>query len=87
MILPQSMLAELAYYEETTIEKNGVFYTRFILHFKQWWKIKKVIQIRWRTTKISYETSSWQETQNAAELREQLEQHFAVNTKGWAASI
>ena len=87
MILPQSLLAELAYYETSTVEKDGAFQTRFVLHFKKWWKLKRVIMIRWRTTKIDRGQINWQETENAVELREQLRDYFAVNTKGWAATV
>ena len=89
MILPQALLNTLEYYEETTIEKDRVFYTRFTLHFKQWWKLKKVIMIRWRTTKINQntDTRTWQEPDNAADLRAQLEKHFGTNTKGWEATL
>jgi hypothetical protein len=87
MILPQALLAELAFYEETHIEKDGAFYTRFILHYKKWWKLKRTIMIRWRTTRREHGKISWQETDGSVELRDQLRSHFAANTKGWAATV
>lgn len=87
MILPEAILGTLKFYEETAVTINEVHHTRFTLHFKQWWKRKHVIDIRWRVTEINGTRRSWQEVQGILDLRNQLETYFASNVRGWNTTI
>lgn len=47
MILPKQIIDNISYFEYTTSNDGGInYYDVITLHFKQWWKRKKVMKIR-----------------------------------------
>lgn len=87
MILPQAILNSLSFYEETSVEIDGTFYTKFTLHFKQWWKFKRVMLIRYRRAKLDNNQVTWEETASCVELKDQLKRYFAQSSNGWNTVI
>jgi hypothetical protein len=78
MLLPENLLKQVEYYEDTSekILDDGV-YTKVTLHFKAWYRFKKVIRIRWTSWYNHREqTTQHTETQEAVELRNQLREYF-----------
>lgn len=56
MILPKKLLNQISYYEYTYSSGGyGEPVDIFTLHFKSWWKRKKVIKIVRRMTDIKFE--------------------------------
>lgn len=78
MLLPESLLQQLSFYEETNekILDKGVF-TKVTLHFKAWYRIRKVIRIRW-TSHFDNQNQTIQHTETigSIELRDQLRAFF-----------
>ena len=76
MILPTEFLAQVEYYECTTVKNFEGYSTEITLHFKQWWRRRKVFRFKWDRVSIDYRKSTWKEDSEAAELRLQLSKHF-----------
>jgi len=78
MILPKDLLDQISYYEYNTqrvnrFATNTLTQSKFILHFKQWWKPSKTIFINWlqRTTQDG-DLLIFEEPDESRELRDQL---------------
>jgi len=46
MILPKEMCEQIRYYTTDTFNRNSIMYDRVTVHFKQWWKRRKVFNMR-----------------------------------------
>ena len=81
MILPKDFLAQIEYFEHTVEHtKSTTVNDVFILHFKQWWKPKRVIKIARRLTDFTDEgTFQHHVTESAADLYNQLN-NYATET-------
>lgn len=79
MLLPETVLRQLEFYEETSGKDSSDDYMESIitLHYKQWYKFKKVIRIRWASNyNAKDQTIRHTETQDSVELRQQLREWF-----------
>ena len=75
MILPKEMFDRIDYFEHSMESNMGTkIYDVFTIHFKGWWRRKKVIKIRRRVSHYDEEngTMSHHPTESAADLYNQL---------------
>lgn len=78
MILPNTLLDQLEYYESVKDYQDGDMGTKVTLHFKSFWKFKRVIFFKWSVDSIDKESEliSYQEPSDCVELRSQLHNYF-----------
>ena len=79
MILPQSFLDSLAFYEHKVVEHSTLssgFTSVFTLHFKSAWKWPKKIKMPWSITSINSDMANYKEPDGSAMLRKQLINYF-----------
>lgn len=73
MILPASLLRTVAFYETTTSQTMCEGHnTKVVLHYKSFWKFRKVIKIRWTLG----QDDMWREPLASLQLRTQLAEYF-----------
>lgn len=80
MLFSKEFLDKIEYYTVSREDDNwnAGFYTKFVLHFKAWWRPRKVIKIHWVC--VGYENpdiSNWTESNDCQQLRLQLAKYFA----------
>jgi hypothetical protein len=84
MILSKSLLGQVDYYETKVVEGVNGYYTKVILHFKQWWKPKKVFRFDWKyIKKVDKDTSLYRMPEEAQFVLKQLEEYFKRHDDGW----
>lgn len=73
MILTDDFLLGVSHYEELAIASRNRLYTKFVFHFPQWWKRRKVVKINWVQI---------QEPREAQEMRSRIIYHFQTRKYG-----
>lgn len=77
MILPKSLLDQVEYYEIRTIANTSGYTTKIVLHFKQWWKPRKVLKFKWEYVKHkSEDVTVWKPTTEDIQTMVCLQQYF-----------
>jgi hypothetical protein len=76
MILPKSLLEQVEYYEVKRCNTVYGIHTKIILHFKKWWKWRKVFKFVWDVSRRVEDTTYFKETEELVSVQQQLEEYF-----------
>jgi hypothetical protein len=84
MILPNTLLEQVEYYEiRTKSIMDGGFKTVITLHFKSFWRLRKKLVFKWKF--VSYDSneqqSNYRENDDCHEVRNQLASYFRNKNK------
>lgn len=76
MIFSKEHLETISYYEATPCETWRGIASKITIHYKSWWKPKKVIKINWI---VSFDGDDFlfEEPFESFELRNQLKSYFS----------
>jgi len=76
MLLPESVLRTISYYESKPLHKTGIDYNDYItIYFKSLMKRRK--RFKWQCLRVSKGGSTYIETTNEfTELKNQLDEYF-----------
>lgn len=86
MRLPYQLLHKVQYYTYNVIKSyegidQPVFHEEFILHFKAWWRFRKIIKIRCIRDRVEYDGTKkiiYQSSPDGIELKKCLEHYFGT---------